>query len=431
MQKGDYGKRQSIAIYFVWFIAAFFFCFQYMLRVIPNIVADSIFSEFHLTADQFSTLGSLYFLSYSLLQIPLGKVTDIYGIGKVVLYSLILCICSNILFYFTGGNFVILQISRVITGIGSAGALLCALKVVTDHLPKKYRNLLMGLTLSMGTVSALISGKVVSTILKYVVWQKIGLIFALFGVLLLIAFIISIKYANFTHSKQPLEYNISLTTIVKQLFEILKNPSIFTYALLSIGFFTPLATLADLWGSVFLKQKFTLNFNVAAHASLNLYLGLSIGSIFLPIIAEKSSILNKMIIFCIIMVCILFGLLIYGPYMHPLLLQILLCTIGFFCGCEMLCFSAASHFAKQNHSGKVIGVVNTFNMMGCAILQQIVGFILDIRQGANHSTMNNANVHYSIIDFQYALSPVFITILVCILGAILVLYNTKNFEHRT
>lgn len=407
-----------------------------MLRILPNVISDDILNTFSISADQFATLGSLYFFTYSLLQVPLGKITDIFGVHRVTTISILLCVIGCALFSFSY-DFFTLQISRIVTGAGSAAALLCALKIVADHFPNTHHNLFMGITLTMGTLGALMAGQSLKFLLQYITWRESGVVFFIVGICLLLLFTTAVQRAKFTHTftiaKMAHKSSIckSIYKTCFQPFYILKNRKILVYAILSIGFFTPLATLADLWGSIFLQQKFGLSHEISASTSLNLYLGLSVGSIFLPLLSEKYRTTNKIIAICAIMVFVLFSFLVYGPYISAIQLQILLCAIGFFCGAEMLCFSSTLEFKNDGSSGEVIGVMNTFNMMGCALLQQVVGFVLDYICGNSYSSphlQNHVSRVYSVSELQYALSPIAITVALCVISALCISHNHNNTD---
>ncbi len=80
-------NKQSKAI-LGWFLIALFFCYQYLLRVIPGVISDELRHAFYMTAEDFSSLGSYYLYAYSFLQIPIGFIVDRIGIKRSVLFSL-------------------------------------------------------------------------------------------------------------------------------------------------------------------------------------------------------------------------------------------------------------------------------------------------------------------------------------------------------
>ncbi len=94
-------------------------------------------------------------------------------------------------------------------------------------------------------------------------------------------------------------------------------------------------------------------------------------------------------------------------------LTLLLILIGICCGAEMICFTGALLHTQASNSGVTIGVVNTLNMLGGAVLQQFIGFCLDKRWAG---TVDAFGVRvYSVDDYTYALTLLLGIIGVCAL----------------
>ena len=143
--------------YFAWGILIFFYAYQYILRVVPGILESELRNELMLTASQFSTLGSYYMYAYGGSQIFLGLMVDRFGVRLIASWSLLLCIVGGVLFS-ESSSLILLQISRIMLGIGSGAALMSALKMIADFFPEKSRGLFMGLSLSIGTFGVCLSG---------------------------------------------------------------------------------------------------------------------------------------------------------------------------------------------------------------------------------------------------------------------------------
>src|SRR5262245_58717761 len=108
--QSDFKQALSIII-FAWASVALFYFYQYILRVIPGVLVTNLRETFHLTAEQFATLGAFYLYAYSLCQIPIGVVVDYVGVRKTVLTSIILCILGTLLLAFAK-TLPALQLSR-------------------------------------------------------------------------------------------------------------------------------------------------------------------------------------------------------------------------------------------------------------------------------------------------------------------------------
>lgn len=358
-----------------WFLIAIFYCYQYLLRVTPGVIALELRQNFHLTAEEFSTLGSYYLYAYSLLQIPIGFIVDRVGVKRSVLISLILCIIGT--FWMTKTHSLCaIQLSRALVGLGSACAFMCSLKWIADHFAPGKRGLLMGATLAFGTLGALGAGHPLVHAVESMGWQSAILFTAILGgfIFVLIAFFLK---EGAGHHQPSGHVPLILRAIMATLKEIISTKSILVYAFLAVGVYTPLAVLADLWGVSFLMVKFDMNRADAASTTMIMYIGLAVGSILLPPLAERYHAFTRTLQLCSFGLLCAFMILLFIPSLPMVFLKALFLIIGLLCGAEMICFSGALLGSTATTSGLTIGVVNTMNMLGGALLQQLIGFILD------------------------------------------------------
>jgi sugar phosphate permease len=407
--------------YLAWFSIALFYFYQYTLRVSPNVLENELRTTFKITAAEFGSLGSLYMLAYAILQIPLGIVVDRLGVKIVATYSIFCCIFGTLLFSSTE-HFIVAQIARFLIGAGSASAFMCSLKFIADHFPPGQRGFLMGATLAIGTAGSALTARSLHMV-SFMAWHDVMLASSIIGLFVLLMITIFVKNPKEDAITKLNRKNIS--GIIASVFEICKNFNIIIYAILAIGLYTPLASLADVWGSSFIKQKFHLNSEEAALTSIMLYVGLTIGSIVLPWFAEKRNMINQAIIGCSFAILVIFCLILYLPPVDTVTLKILFFILGFLCGAEMMCFTGALIKAKSMDSGEIIGVVNTLNMLTGAFLEQIIGWSLDLQwDGAISET--NLRV-YSTAQFETALSSLTIVLVVCcLLSFFLIAQTTKK-----
>ncbi len=404
-------QQGSLKAYLAWFTCALFFFYQYILRVAPGVMVDDLRIDYNLTAEQFSTFGAYYLYAYSLFQVPLGVLVDRVGIRRMVLGSIGLCIGGAFLFA-TTLSFPVAQLSRALIGLGSAAAFMCALKIAADYFPEGKRGLLIGLTLSFGTVGALTAGKPLVLLLEEIGWRDTVSFTAFLGApLLLMAVFLLPAQQKSTKSSKSLKGQFK-----ERLVSILKNRMVMLYTLLAIGLYTPLSALADLWGTAFLMQKYGLNQGDAAQTSMMMYLGMALGSLILPWFCEKYHILNRGIQVCGFSLFVLMAIILYAPAVGILTVTLLLLGLGFFCGAEMMCFTGAIIYTTPSTSGLTLGVVNTLNMLGGALLQQLIGFGLDWQWSG---VMSAKNIRlYSTQEFVFALSSLLVVIFICCLASL-------------
>lgn len=360
--------------YLAWLSIAAFYLYQYILRVSPGIMIVELRQIFKLTAEEISSMGAIYLYAYSLVQIPLGFVLDRIGVKRVLVLSILMCLFGTALFAYAS-NVGMLQIGRFWIGLGSAPAFICALKFTSDYLPEKHHGLFMGATLSLGTLGALLSGKFLVHSLERVGWENTLLLCMALGVVILLPIMIFIPFSI-------TQTNSTRAAIFPQLREgflsILQRKEILIYSLLAISVYTPLCILADLWGTMFLMERFSLIRADAAQMNLYMYGGLTIGSLVLPWISLKWNKMREVILFCAIGIIMGVLTLLYVKGLSTWQLTILLTSIGIFCGAEMICFAAAAQSSLRAYSGLTLGIVNTLNMLGGALIQQLIGWYLDL-----------------------------------------------------
>lgn len=401
-------NKKMRTAYIAWFVIALFYFYQYILRVTPGVMIDEVRETFRITAEQFSTLGAFYLLGYSLLQIPLGVIVDRIGVKRMSLYSIVLCIIGSLLFGVTT-HFWLAQVSRFIVGVGSASAFMCALKYISDHFTPGNRGFLMGATLALGTVGAVLSGRSVKYISSTEDWTDVLVVSAAVGAGVFLLIWLYVKenahdpYASLNTKK--------FKQVIEDVWKIMCNKTIIIYAILAIGLYTPLSALADLWGTAFIKQKYGISKEDAAGITMLMYIGLTIGSLTLPWIAEKYNKLNLAIMLSGFGILITFASILYLPPFTLLQLEVSLLLLGFFCGAEMMCFTGALFGANRNDSGEIIGVVNTLNMLGGAAVQWLIGWSLD-KQWDGMLDSNGIR-QYSTDEFTIALTSLTFVIFAC------------------
>lgn len=418
-------KNRQTVYTIAWFFMALFYAYQYILRIAPGIMVVELREVFQLTAQEFSSLGSIYLFSYSLLQIPLGFILDRLGVKRVILAAMLLCIAGTILFV-SASNVLMLQMGRFLIGLGSAPAFICALKCAHDHLPSKYRGFFMGATLSVGTLGALLSGRFLVTLLDSYGWQDTILLCAgLGGVLLLLMMAIIPGHVKKTKASQNV-----LSNFREGMRVVLKQKSLMIYAIIAISVYTPLCVLADLWGTAFLMEKFSLERAMAAQLSLYLYGGLTLGSLLLPGIVAKWGQSKAVIQLCVIGLSVTLAILLYAQGLGLWQLGFLMAMIGVFCGAEMLCFAGAVEQCPISHSGLALGVVNTLNMLGGALMQQAIGGYLDFQWRGVYSP--DGSRFYGADELTTAFSLLLVIILSCgLLSIFLVNKRKESKSHET
>lgn len=411
---------KKTAAYVAWGCAALFFFYQYILRVLPGVMEPVLKAEFSTTAEQFGTLGAYYLYPYALFQIPVGMIIDRVGVKNTILGSIILCLVGASILGSTQ-SFELAQLSRVLMGLGSACSFMGCLKVVSDNFEPGNRGILMGSTLTVGTLGALTTGEPLTLLMRAVGWRGSLFVLVAFGILI---FLFTLFLMRSPDQSFKTRQAVKADEMWRDIVCVFKNKSVMLYAFLAIALYTPLSVIADLWGVPFLMQKYGFDRAQAANACMSMYAGLCSGSLVMSWAAEKYNRLNHTILMSSFIILGLFVIVIFGPALNYYMLILALFGLGCFCGAEMLCFTGVALHANPEKNGMTLGMANTLNMLGGAFLQHGIGIILDNLWTGKLDALGNRA--YETQAYQAALSVLLVVIGICCCVAFLLPRQKKN-----
>src|SRR3954466_8676222 len=107
----------------VWVIASVFYAYQYILRVMPNIMLNDIMEQFDMSATTFGQFSGIYYIGYSLMHLPVGIMLDRYGPKKIMTGCILLTVIGILPLLFS--DYWIYPIAgRFLMGIGASAAIL-------------------------------------------------------------------------------------------------------------------------------------------------------------------------------------------------------------------------------------------------------------------------------------------------------------------
>ena len=122
--------------YLIFFLGAFFYCYEYFLRIAPAVMSASLMRSFHLDATLFGTLSAFYFYAYTPMQLCVGIIVDRFSTRRVLMVAILACTLGS---FMVGSTHVyaIAAIGRFLQGFGSAFALVGGLKLVAIWMPAR------------------------------------------------------------------------------------------------------------------------------------------------------------------------------------------------------------------------------------------------------------------------------------------------------
>ncbi len=365
-------NKQAIA-WIVWIIASIFYGYQYILRVMPNIMMNDILQQFNIDAATFGQFSGVYYLGYSLMHLPIGIMLDRFGPKKVMPICILMTAIGLLPIIFSE-YWVYSIIGRALIGMGSSAAILGTFKIIRLTFNEKKFTRMLSFSVTIGLIGAIYGGGPVNYMCTIFGYKAVTSIFACIGIWLSI-----VMYCIVPNLKsQPI---IPVTSQIKEVFCSSKVLMLCAFAGLMVG---PLEGFADVWGSGFLKQIYGLEGMVAASLPSAIFVGMCFGAPVLSFIAEKSERYLATIIGAGIVMVLCFCMLILGK-ISTINLSILFIVIGVCCAYQIIAIYKASTYVSESVVGLTTAVANMIIMIFGYVFHAIIGWIINHMGGPENS----------------------------------------------
>jgi len=407
----------------MWLLSVLLFAYQYLLQVSPGVMTQDLMRDFNVNATALGSLAGCYFYPYALMQIPSGLALDHYGAQRPLL-PIAAFICALGCFLFAATSlFALTVIGRLLIGASGAFAFVGGLYIAETRLPSRLFAFLAGTAVTIGMVGASCGQAPLALVINVLSWRNTMFLLSGIGLLLAAAMWLVMRH---TPKIQPISHNTSVplhSSILSSLKNVINNRQIWLLAIYGGLMFMPFSVFGALWGTPFLMHKYHITNAAAGSMVTMLFLGLAVGS---PFCGWFSDQIKRRKIVMVISAC--GGLIsILGIIYLPLptyATSSLLFVYSFCAGGSLVCFPAVKESNHTNNTGAAMGFTNALNMVGSAVMQPIVGAILDWQW--NGVIKDGVRV-YTLVNFEIAL----ILLPICIALAILFSLLTKEtYQHK-
>jgi len=365
----------SYRAWLIWLIGALFYCYQFVLRVSPNIMTDELMYSFSIDATALSIVVASYYYAYSALQIPLGVTMDLFGPRKILTAAGFICAIAC----FTMANATSpawASVARFMIGFGSACVFLGTCKLATLWLHPKQLGIVIGLTFALGTTGAAIGGFPLELLVSEIGWRNslkiLGIIGAAIGFLILI-----IAKDTPPNRATKVAEKEDEPHILAGLLQVVLTPQAWLIAFYGMLMFVPLIIVGDLWGVSFIEKVYDVEEKIAAPVVTAMFVGIAMGSPMFAMFSDRFDTRRTPMIIsaAVTMALYLIIILVHGIPMP--MMYVLFFLVGFFFTGQCLCFASVCEIMPIAASGVAVGFTNMIIMLFGVIWHPLVGLLLD------------------------------------------------------
>lgn len=357
-----------------------FFLFEFFLRVVPATISEYIIRDLSINPQEFAVISAAYYVTYSLMQTPVGILLDRYGTRLLLSVSCLICTVGIVGFAFAA-NFYSCVIARFLIGFGSSFGFIGLLVTAINWFPQRYFGFVSGLGQFLGAIGPLAAGVPIALLIQSMNgdWRKIFLYSALYGIILSGLLIVFMRRAKDPNRDEIIyiERPKPLKTQLKQLLKIKQVWWILLYA----GFnYVSVPLMGAYWGTLYLQTR-GLDKPMAASVISLMWIGMAIGC---PLVGRLSDYCLRrkpfLVVLSLLGAFVSLGIVIL-PGNNHFLLGGLFFLLGLSASGQTLSYAAIADNVPQELRATGFGFNNTAIMALAAILPTLFTISIQWQMG--------------------------------------------------
>lgn len=389
-----------LSIWIAWILVSLFYTYQYVLRILPNIIMPEVMRKFGINAEIFGQFAGIYYLTYAGAHLPIGTWLDHKGPKQVIPICIIIA-ASGVLPLLYSDSWIMACIGRALIGFGSSAAILGLFKVVHLGFEERKFSHMLGIGVTIGLAGAIYGGRPISDMLtKYGYKSVIESIFVIGIILAVVSFFVMPKAKGVRSS------NVNFSQDFSKLWQTKKVFLIAVFSGLMIG---PLEGFGDAWGVGFLQAVYSMAKTDATLLTTLISIGMFVGATLVPYIAEKTKTYYGIIVFSGFVMAAAFIALLVPYKFNFTMLQIMFFVIGLLSSYQILAVYKSTTYVKEGLVGITTATVNMIVMPFGYLFHSAIGKILNLTwdgQVIDGIRVYNAN------SFLYGIAIIPITLII-------------------
>ncbi|HEY1362787.1 MAG TPA: MFS transporter [Xanthobacteraceae bacterium] len=341
------------------------------LRNSIGVIAPDLAAELGLSAAEIGLLSSVFFLSFSAAQIPLGMALDQFGPRRCLLVGTAITVLAAILFALAASPGLLI-LGRALLGIGVAGALVAPLAVYATAFPPRRFATLTGLQVGIGTTGTLLATAPLAWASATIGWRSSFLAVAGFTLAIGVLIAAVVRHAGHpTHGRRE-----SLKESTAGIAAVLRTPSVGRLFAMNLVVYSSFALIVGLWGGPYLTHVYGFSLEergnfllipvLAQIAGLILW-GLTdrlAGSYRLPVLAGSVATAAAL------------GYLALVGTLPPAALAAWFAGFGFISAYTPVLLAHGNALFAPHQVGRGLTILNMGSMGGVFVVQAISGFLI-------------------------------------------------------
>ena len=367
-------QRRTLALAIV--VATY--ALSFFQRFAPAGIASDLVTAFNTSASSLGALAATYFYVYTIMQIPTGILVDTLGPRRILLIGGLVGGAGSLMFALASGLELAL-VGRTLIGLGVSVTFIAMLKIIAVSFDERRFATLVGLAMLIGNLGSVLAGAPLSWLAQLTSWRNIFVALAGVSLLLGVACWVLLREEAAVAGQQDTKPSFDRSLIVSGLISVLKNRDNWPTVCVNFGICGSFFAFAGLWATPFLTQAHGLTRAAAAnHVSLY-FAGFALGCVFMGALSDRLG-KRKPVLIVTSHLYLLIWLVLLWDLALPLLASYALFTVmGLVTAGFTLTWACAKEVNAPQLSGISTSVTNMAGFLAGAVLQPLVGWVMDQR----------------------------------------------------
>lgn len=410
-------RSASILVWLAWAPAVLFVLYQFLLQTSTSVMVPQLMCDLQVSLPQVGILSAAFFYPYVILQIPAGLLVDRIGPRRTLMISLLICMIAAGLFSLSHSNTLAL-LSRMLMGIASAPAVVCAMCLAAKWFPARQFGLLAGIVESLGMVGGALGQYLLSHVVEWLSWRWAMGLSAVVAIFLLLAVILLVR----DHSGQGESINHGdleqqVLSIWSSLKLAIKLPQLWLSCIYIGLMFAIVSAFAALWAVPFIMNQYHTSSTLAATGGAIIFIGVAIGAALAGALADRLGRCKPVMLMFALIATVLMTVVLYVP-MGLAWKVLVLFALGIAVGAYVLPFAIVKKLTPPHIHGVSLALTNMIGiLLGAPLLQPLIGWM-----------MGSEKLHYCSIlpvtNYQFALSPLVVVLALAVFVACFIREST-------
>lgn len=371
----------------VFLALCFVFIFALFFRTNTAVIVEDLMADFAIPAASLGLMASAFFYAYGVVQIPIGVLSDRFGVRHTVFYLGLLGVAGCILFALSTGLHMATW-GRILIGIGTAGVWVPSLKYLAmNYRPDEFATM-TGVLNAIGSQGLILATLPMAVMVEGIGWRMSYIIPSL----IMLGLIIGLYRLMKSHPSSPqiqAESNMQekwnkgkqgKKASASPDYSFWHHPKFWRFLLWAFLIYGVLFSFQSLWGASYLQENFGTSRELAGTLLMFLSIGGIIGGVVWGLLSERVFRARRPVLFLgtIGMVGAFTALLLLSSYPGGFVIALIYFVLGF-CGFTFLINQGCvKEFFPLEIAGTALGTVSTAMFIGVAVFQGITGYIIDL-----------------------------------------------------